>query len=281
MKITTFKNHFFETIAGEFPKEEISSFYNILTQEFLGQSRLDLALNPQRELSPEELGTLEQALQRLKTHEPIQYIIGNSEFYGLDLEVNKHVLIPRPETEELVEWILQDCKNRQGMTVLDIGTGSGCIAISLAKHLLQAKVYGLDVSEEALKVARTNANRNGVEVAFSQQDILKANELPKKFDIIVSNPPYVREQEKKDMQRNVLDYEPETALYVKDDDPLLFYRKIAELASINLEPGGKLYFEINQYLGKETEALLVEKNFQTRLKKDIFGVDRVLRGNKL
>lgn len=281
MKVTAFKKHFFDNLSGEYPEEEIGSFFNILTQEFFGLSRLDLALNPQRELSPEEIEELEQALQRLKKQEPIQYITGNTEFYGLKFQVDKNVLIPRPETEDLVEWILVESDTDQVINILDIGTGSGCIAISLAKHLPKANISAIDISEEAIKVAQKNAKLNEVEVEFIAMDILAANDLPAKFDVIVSNPPYVRELEKKDMHRNVLEHEPDTALYVKDEDPLLFYRKITGLASINLGPGGKLFFEINQYLGKETQALLAKKNFQTRLKKDIFGVDRMLRGVKL
>jgi release factor glutamine methyltransferase len=247
----------------------------------VGLSRLDLALDRERELSEAEEEKLNAALQRLRQHEPIQYITGKTEFYGLSFSVNKNVLIPRPETEELVEWILEDCKHQEQLNILDIGTGSGCIAISLAKNLPNSKVTAFDISDEAIKVAQGNAELNEVEVAFLKKDILAVDFLSGKFDIIVSNPPYVRELEKKDMQRNVLEHEPATALYVKDEDPLLFYRKIADLADQNLVPKGKLYFEINQYLGKETEVLLTEKNFQTRLKKDIFGVDRMLRGIKL
>ena len=280
MKITTFKNHFFDTLAGEYPKEEVGSFFNLLLEEFTGLTRLDLALNPQRELDQEQIKKLEQALSRLQKHEPIQYITGHTEFFGLTFRVNKNVLIPRPETEELVQWVLEDMDASEGIKILDVGTGSGCIAISVAKNLPQAKVSALDVSKEALKVARANAERNKVSIKFLQMDILNTESLPEQFDVIISNPPYVRELEKQEMQRNVLEHEPETALYVKDEDPLIFYRQISKLAANNLKPGGKLYFEINQYLGKETEALLTEKNFQTRLKKDIFGVDRMLRGIK-
>lgn len=281
MKITAFKNHFVDTLAGEYPVEEVGSFFNIITQEFLGLSRLDLALSPLRDLSVEEQKILDQAMHRLQKHEPIQYITGKTEFYGLPFKVNKNVLIPRPETEELVDWILEDYDSSGKIKILDIGTGSGCIAISLVKNLPNATVTALDISESALEIAHENASLNRVEIEFLKQDILTPQRLPKKFDLIVSNPPYVRELEKKDMQRNVLEHEPDTALYVKDENPLLFYRMIIELAAENLPQGGRLYFEINQYLGKETEALLTEKNFHTSMKKDIFGVDRMLRGIKL
>ena len=279
MKITAFKNQFFDCLAGEYPREEIGSFFNMLLEEYTGLTRLDLALNPQKQLAQLQLQQLENALKRLQDHEPIQYITGHTHFFGLNFKVNKHVLIPRPETEELVQWILDDTTEKD-VRILDIGTGSGCIAISLAKNLPQAKISAIDISEEALQIARENAFLNGVEITFLRQDILAAEELAEKFDIIVSNPPYVRELEKEQMQRNVLEYEPATALYVKDEDPLIFYRKISHLASGCLTSGGRIYFELNQYLGNETESLLAEKNFQTRLKKDIFGVDRMLRGVK-
>lgn len=279
MKITAFKNHFFDTLAGEYLKEEIGSFFYILTEEKLGLSRLNIALESDRELSDKEVEMLTTALQRLKHHEPIQYITGHTEFFGLSFQVNRDVLIPRPETEELVEWMIQDLKGKK-VNILDIGTGSGCIAIALAKHLPEAKVTAIDISPGALKVAKANAEKNEVEIQFLELDVLAIENFPKRFDVIVSNPPYVRELEKKHMQRNVLEHEPETALYVKDEDPLLFYRKITAFAWDNLPVGGNLYFEINQYLGKETEALLKLKNFQTTLKKDIFGAERMLKGLK-
>ncbi len=279
MNITAFKNHFFDSLAGEYSREEIGSFFNILSLEYLNMSRLEIALDPQRELSGEEQAKLKTALQRLEEHEPIQYITGNTEFFGLTFQVNKNVLIPRPETEELLEWMIKDL-NGKNLNILDIGTGSGCIAISLAKNLPEAKVTAVDISPPALEVARSNAQRNEVQVEFLELDILAADSFSEKFDIIVSNPPYVRELEKEQMQRNVLEHEPETALYVKDEDPLLFYRKITALAAESLPSGGIVYFEINQYLGKETEALLKQKNFQTTLKKDIFGAERMLKGVK-
>ena len=281
MTIRAFKNYFFESLSGEYPAEEIGSFFNILCRDLLGLTRLELALDPQKELEEVNYYTLEAALQRLRKHEPVQYITGETEFYGLSFAVSKDVLIPRPETEELVEWILGNLqkKKKEDLKILDIGTGSGCIAIALAKNLPQAKVYAIDISEGALQLARQNAERNGVPVNFLKADILQLKELPEKYDFIVSNPPYVRELEKEEMQQNVLEFEPELALYVKDEDPLLFYRKISELAENALSPDGSLYFEINQYLGKETEELLKLKNFRTSLKKDIFGVDRMLRGD--
>ena len=189
-------------------------------------------------------------------------------------------MIPRPETEELVAWILEAVseEKQKEINILDIGTGSGCIAISLAKNLPQAKVSAIDVSPEALKMAKSNAFLNGEKINFFQQDILEMKELQERYDVIVSNPPYVRELEKKEMQKNVLDHEPAAALYVKDEDPLIFYQKITSLAQKSLNPGGFLFFEINQYLSAETESILKAENFTASLKKDIFGKDRMLRG---
>jgi release factor glutamine methyltransferase len=190
--------------------------------------------------------------------------------------VNESTLIPRPETEELVEWIINENKNRQGIKILDIGTGSGCIAISLAKNLPDTTVYAIDVSEEALAVAKENAITNGVAVNFIKTDILGADNLPETFDIIVSNPPYVRNLEKAEIKPNVLDFEPHLALFVDDNDPLIFYRKIAQLAKNSLKTDGKLYYEINQYLGPETIALLEQTGFiNIILRKDFVGNDRM------
>lgn len=282
MLLKEFKTYFIVELEKEYPKEEVQSFFNLLTEAFLKMSRLEVALDPEKELSEAEVSKLKDALQRLQKHEPIQYIIGETEFFGLPFKVNPAVLIPRPETEELVQWIMDDAskKGKRDLNILDIGTGTGCIAISLARNLPDARVSAVDISEGALATAQENAKLNGVEITFLQKDILNTESLEKKFDVIVSNPPYVRNLEKQDMQRNVLEFEPEKALYVRDEDPLIFYRKISELAKDALHPEGALYFEINQYLGAETEAILKKKNFQTQLKKDIFGVDRMLKGVK-
>lgn len=281
MLLKEFRSKFTNELQGEFPKEEIQSFFNILTGSFLKMSRLDVALDPEKKLSETQLDQFGDALLRLKKHEPIQYITGETQFFGLNFKVNKSVLIPRPETEDLVLWILDDFNERkEELKILDIGTGSGCIAVSLAKNLPQAKITAIDISVEAIDTARENAELNQVEIDFKQADILQMTELPEQYDVIVSNPPYVRELEKEDMQRNVLEFEPETALYVKDHDPLLFYEKISELAVNSLKNKGAVYFEINQYLGEETEKILIGKNFRTILKKDIFEVDRMLKGTR-
>lgn len=282
MLLSHIKTNFITHLKGDYPREEVSSFFNILMEYYLGKSRLDLALQPQMEISSPEEKKFEKALHQLKQHIPIQYILGETEFFGLKLRVNPNVLIPRPETEELVEWILEDFqkKNLQELSILDIGTGSGCIAVSLAKNLPKAKIVAMDISEEALDIARYNAEHHDVNIQFMKQDVLALKKLPGAFDIIVSNPPYVRELEKSEMHRNVLDHEPEMALYVKDDDALIFYKKITKLAVAGLKKNGNLYFEINQYLGKETGELLIGLGLHPELRKDIFGNYRMLKGSQ-
>jgi len=291
LKLKTYKTEFYEQLFPLFPEMEVESFFYLLTESYLEKTRIQLALEPDFELNSTQLQQFEKALQRLLQQEPIQYILGDTEFFGYPFQVNQHTLIPRPETEELVAWIIEDVKNKNqensqhkplnsNITILDIGTGSGCIPISLAKELPQAKVSSIDVSEEALQVARRNSTLNKVAVNFIQQDILKAECLPEKYDVIVSNPPYVRELEKEQMHQNVLDFEPELALFVENDDPLIFYRKIAKLAKNALTENGKLYFEINEYLPEEMVSLLEEIGYQDiELKKDIFGKFRMCKAS--
>ncbi|MDT0687274.1 peptide chain release factor N(5)-glutamine methyltransferase [Autumnicola psychrophila] len=279
MRLKDLKIGFKKELKGEYPQEEIKSFFNLLAEEYLGMSRLEMALQPDREISESDNCLFEGVIKKLKNYQPIQYIIGATEFFGLKFKVAEGVLIPRPETEELVQWILDEVSSEEKIRILDIGTGSGCIAVSLAKNLPNAEVFAMDISEKALKIAQKNAESNSVHVNFIQQDVLELKNLDN-FDIIVSNPPYVRELEKNEMQRNVLDYEPELALYVEDQNPLIFYKKITKLAKNGLNKNGKLYFEINQYLAEETEFLVKNFGFEACLKKDIFGNYRMLRGNK-
>lgn len=264
--------------------EEVDSFFDMLLRSYLGFSRIDLVLNPNLAITKAEEQPLFEALSRLKKEEPIQYIIGNTEFYGLKLKVNAHTLIPRPETEELVDWILKENRHQtSGISILDIGTGSGCIASALAKNLPTATVTAIDISEEALKTARENAQLNGVKVDFVCRDILTSGPVGKHgvFDIIVSNPPYVRDLEKSEIKKNVLNYEPHLALFVKDNDPLLFYKAIAQFAVENLRPKGQVFCEINQYLGKEMVQLLENYGFENiELRKDLFGNHRMIKAIK-
>lgn len=278
-------------IIGQF-KSELADIYSpheafqfiwLLFEHLHGWSKTDLMLHDHTKLTVSDHLFVQNALERLKNYEPLQYIIGETEFYGMPFSVNTSVLVPRPETEELVEWILQSVNNNSQLKVLDIGTGSGCIAVSLAKHLPQAKLTAWDVSEDALQTARKNAEHNQVNVHFEQRDILTTtpNEA-ENFDIIVSNPPYVRDSEKEEMHNNVLDYEPHLALFVEDDDALLFYRKITEFAANALSPGGMLFFEINRAFGEATKKLVESYGFRnTELRKDLSGNHRMIKAYKL
>lgn len=290
MVLKTFKSKLLQELSAIYDEKEIESFFYLLLESYHGEKRIDLALNPEMEMDASQLVKWESALSELKNQKPIQYIIGETEFYGLPFLVNENTLIPRPETEELVELIIvENSKSAvESLKILDIGTGSGCIAISLAKNLPNAEVFAVDVSEKALAVAQKNAENNKVKVNFVNANILSVtnlNELstsnfqvPTHFDIIVSNPPYVRNLEKAEIKPNVLEFEPHLALFVEDTDALLFYRKIAHLASKNLAQNGKLFFEINQYLGKETVGLLENLGFKSiELKKDIYGNDRMIQ----
>lgn len=290
MVLKTFKSKLLQELSAIYDEKEIESFFYLLLESYHGEKRIDLALNPEMEMDASQLVKWESALSELKNQKPIQYIIGETEFYGFPFLVNENTLIPRPETEELVEWIIVESSKSavESLKILDIGTGSGCIAISLAKNLPNAEVFAVDVSEKALAVAQKNAENNKVKVNFVNANILSVtnlNELstsnfqvPTHFDIIVSNPPYVRNLEKAEIKLNVLGFEPHLALFVEDTDALLFYRKIAHLASKNLAQNGKLFFEINQYLGKETVGLLENLGFKSiELKKDIYGNDRMIQ----
>lgn len=276
MKISSFRDRFREQLQSQYAVQEIDSIFYLLTENYFGIKRLDLALDPSAELDENQEKQLETALERLQTAEPVQYLTGKSEFFGMDFEVSHAVLIPRPETEELVQWIIDDQADAHG-DILDVGTGSGCIAIALAKNLPKMTVQAIDLSEAALEVASKNAKNNQVSVQFRKDNILEIEDLGQEFDVIVSNPPYVRELEKASMRPNVLEHEPKMALYVEDSNALIFYHKIAILARKHLKKNGALYFEINQYLGPETSKLIQEIGFETELKKDIFGNDRMIK----
>lgn len=279
MTIEDLKQLFIKELSEIYSTQEIVSLYHIICEHKLHLKRIDIALNPNFKLERNLTSYFFQIIEKLKTQIPIQYIMGFTEFYELTFKVNKHVLIPRQETEELVNWIIKD-NNRENsnLKILDIGTGSGCIAISLAKNLPYSKIYSLDISKDAIKVAKENAKSNKVDVEFINKDILSFNQIEEKFDIIVSNPPYVRNNEKKEINKNVLNYEPHIALFVNDDNPLLFYDKICEFAKNNLKKNGALYFEINQYLGNQTVELIKSKGFKDiRLRKDINQNDRMIK----
>jgi len=284
---------FHNQLDAMYGKEEVDSFFFICTEHYLNLRRFQLVLEPEFTITKAEYNMVFKTLEGLKEQKPIQYILGETEFYGLLFKVNENVLIPRSETEELVDLIIRyhtersrSANKNKPVKILDIGTGSGCIAISLAKNLPNAKVYALDVSKEALKIAKKNAELNNVEITFIEADILNEstwnlNFKDLKFDTIVSNPPYVRELEKKEIKPNVLDNEPHLALFVEDKNPLQFYKAIIDFSIHNLKQNGELYFEINQYLGEETKQLLVGADFEAvELIRDLNGNDRILKGIK-
>lgn len=300
--------------AGELEKlygsDEANALIMILLEHYFNIDKIKIALEPDLRLSESELLTLHFAVKELLKNKPVQYIIGETEFCGMRFFVNENVLIPRPETEELVNQLIScsvnqlavnphpsfrpDIERREmvaekspaNISILDIGTGSGCIAISLAKLLKDSDVTAVDISEKALEVARKNAEENGVNVHFVHDDILNPHvktygRASQQFDIIVSNPPYVCESEKSEMRANVLDYEPSTALFVSDNDPLVFYRKILEFAQKTLKPNGAVWFEINEKFGKEMKNLCLEKGFKNvEIIKDFRGRERVVRAQR-
>lgn len=283
MLVKTYKSLFQKELSSLYDAMEIESFFFLILEQFRNLKRIDLALQPDLEFSEAEISQWNLVLEQLKQEIPIQYILGKTHFYGLEFQVNPNVLIPRPETEELVDWIIKTNSNGKSSTIkiLDIGTGSGCIAISLAKNLPNASIFSLDVSKKALEMAQINALQNETKITFIEKNILETTNFEQQFDVIVSNPPYVRNLEKAEIKKNVLENEPHLALFVADDDALLFYRKIAQIAMKNLQSGGQLYFEINQYLGKETVDLLADLGFQNiELRQDIYGNDRMISCRK-
>ncbi|WP_298650431.1 peptide chain release factor N(5)-glutamine methyltransferase [uncultured Proteiniphilum sp.] len=272
--------HILQELNGLYSKSEISVLAQLILEEVCDDSFTGITTDKINHLSRSELRKAEDIVCRLKNGEPVQYVLGKTEFYGIPFMITPDVLIPRPETEELVEWILSG--NRQiGRSVLDIGTGSGCIAVTLAKKMSDARVYAWDISEKALKVASENARLNGVTVHFSVRDVFQPVGIDPVFDVIVSNPPYVTESEKATMEANVLGFEPHEALFVPNDHALLFYERIADVASELLYNNGELYFEINREKGPEVCDMLRGKGFaRVELRKDISGNDRMVRALK-
>ncbi len=341
-------NHIKLELKKYYDINEINSLVNIIFYKLLSLTKIEIHSNKNIIISNEIDKKIDLIINDLKKERPIQYILGETEFFDIELELDKNVLIPRPETEELVDWIISDHSKIHPLTqservnnhlnqsevvnnynklyssknieiseiknfsptinILDIGTGSGCIAISLAKNLPNANVYAIDISENALKIAKKNALKNKVKITFAKYDILSnihpltssegvnnlqtlneevnnlqtlSEEVNNKqifFDIIVSNPPYVRELERKNMGKNVLDYEPKKAIFVENSNPLIFYDKICSFANKYLKPEGKIYFEINEYLSKEMIELIKNHNFSNiELKKDINNKDRMIK----
>ncbi len=265
-----------EELKDTYGAEEIRSICQIIFTDVFHYTNIDIHLKKSEDLDESFVKNFIKITGQLKAGQPIQYVLGETVFAGLRIELNPSTLIPRPETEELVYWIKETAPS--SARILDIGTGSGCIALSLAHSLPGASVCGLDISPEAVKQARQNAQLNHLHADFMHADIFRFN-TPEQYDIIISNPPYVREQEKALMQKRVLDYEPHRALFVPDDDPLIYYRTIVKWGKRHLTQGGKLFFEINEALGKEMLQLMEASGYcRLVLKKDFYGKDRFVKG---
>ncbi len=284
-KLLEIKIQFLEELSHIYEPQEVESIFYIILDHYTGLKRVDLALNPDKSLSEEKLRVFSNALTDLKSCRPVQQITGVAFFFDLKFKITRDVLIPRPETEELVAWIIEDfsLSPTKRVKLLDIGSGSGCIPVSL-KHLKpEFEVQAVDISRKALEVARDNAHVNQTEICFRQLDILNMENWGELdcFDIIVSNPPYIKNSERKLMNRNVLDFEPEQALFVEDHDPLLFYREIATFGLTHLKEEGLLYFEINEAHGQEMKHLLSDMGYTNIIvKKDIFGKNRMTRATR-
>lgn len=280
MNLKELKLFFKNELKDIYDDAEIESFFYYILEKIHHLKRFEFTLHKSEFLTENKQNQWFTILDDLKKEKPIQYIFNEAHFFGYDFFVNEHTLIPRPETEELVDLIIKNHQNKT-LKFLDIGTGSGCIAISLAKNLENSTVFALDISENALQIAQKNAISNQANIHFLKSDILQQPTLDQSFDVIVSNPPYVRELEKAEIKKNVLDYEPYSALFVPDENPLLFYETIAKFAQDHLVSNGILYVEINQYLGAETMQLFENYGFTAmKLIKDLQKNDRIVVGTK-
>lgn len=269
-----------DELKAIYEEGEAAAISNWIIEYVTGSKLTDRVFQREKSISPEQEQQLAAYTKRLLAHEPVQYVLNEAWFCGLKFHIDKNVLIPRPETEELVEWVISNCKFPvDKLSILDIGSGSGCIPIALKRKLRKAEVWSCDISEAALETARKNAIDLGVDVNFFLLDFLNEEDrsLLPSFDIIISNPPYVPEKDKQQMQANVLHYEPHTALFVPDNDSLIFYRAVAGFGKNHLNPGGIIYTEIHEALGAAVTALFHEKGYQTELKKDMQGKDRMIK----
>jgi release factor glutamine methyltransferase len=271
-------------LTAIYPAHEAGAIAGLVLQHLLRLEPLPFRMAAREEVAPEIMAQLPTIEARLLAHEPVQYVLGTAHFADMELEVTSATLIPRPETEELVQLIEREQAGRVGRRVLDVGTGSGCLALALARALPGAEVLAVDISVEALAVAHRNAAAWAPAVQFQQVDILQAMPTglaPGTLDVLVSNPPYVRESERAEMRENVLAWEPATALFVPDNDPLLFYRRLAEIGMQLLASNGVAYFEINEALGAETAALFRGQGFaEVRVVPDMFGKPRMMRASR-
>jgi len=275
MNIKALEKEYIQSLSHFYDNDEAKAIFNLAASSVLKVTKSQLVIDKEKEILAKDSNKLSKILTDLKTGKPVQQVLGETIFYGLPFKVTSNVLIPRPETEELVDWVINNVKDKKE-SLLDIGTGSGCIPIVLKKHLPHLDVSSIDISSEALKVAAENAQLNKININLIEADILKYS-TDKMYDVIVSNPPYIRELEKAEMHENVLIHEPHTALFVSDENPLIFYKAIADFALSNLNPNGYLFFEINEYLWEETLQILIDKRFKNiELKKDMQGKDRMI-----
>lgn len=280
MSLNDIKQTLKKQLADQYESIELNPILSILTEHITGWDQLQQVLNKETELNETQILAFEKAAAELKAGKPIQYVIGKAWFMGEAYSVNEHVLIPRPETEELVDWILEYAEIKgTSLRILDIGTGSGCIAIALKKALPNSNVSAIDISTNALKVAAENASILNAAIEFAPLDILNTAFLPDQYDVIVSNPPYIPMHEMENMEMQVTSQEPNIALFVPDEDPLVFYKAIARLAKLHLKPNGQLFFEIHFDQGEAMVNLLDEMHFHAELREDLFGKDRMIRAS--
>ena len=278
MTLANVKERFFEELRDGYSSEEINLAFKALSDSY-HQQKFSISENDL--LRDQHLEYFDSALQRLRKNEPVEYILGEARFFGRGFKVNSEVHVPRPESETMIEWVLEDLEKltKSGTNILDIGSGSGVLAITLAKEIPGISVTAMDISKGALAVARENADRLEADIDFLNPDLFKLEELPEQFDLIVSNPPYILRHAQKDVQRKYLGHEPPVALYIEDEDPMVFNRKIAHLAKTGLKRNGAVFVEINQYLKSESEKVLQDLGFKTECRNDIFGNPRTLKAS--
>ena len=277
MLLSTIKSDFYSRLLSLYPRLEIDSIFDLSVASLLNYSKIQIHQNLSQDISEEKKKQLLNCLDRLSAGEPIQYILGSTEFFGLMLKIDNRALIPRPETELLVQMAVKALSSLKKKEILDIGTGSGCIAISLGKNLPAAKITAMDVSPEAIELAKTNSKKHYLPIRFIEDDILDPCEKYPKYDSIISNPPYVRFSEKINMHKNVAHYEPSIALFVSDENPLIFYNAIADFGRDHLYAGGKLFLEINEFFGKEIKELLNNKGYlQVKIHNDLNDKNRFI-----
>ena len=281
MNLAQLKEQYIQELKDLYETREIESLFEMVIEEILQLHRMEISFKKKEPIEEDDENECILILEALKTKQPIQHILGHAWFCGRKFKVNQDVLIPRPETEELVHWIIQSVNKTNQIELLDIGTGSGCIPISLQLALPNASINAIDISTKSLSIAKENAILHSSKIQFDQMDILATELLDKNYDVIVSNPPYIPEKEKSAMHGNVLEYEPHLALFVPDEDPLVFYRKITLLASKHLHQNGLLFFEIHYDQAGALQKIIRSLGFEVEIRKDIYGQDRMIKARKI